>query len=64
VSQRVLGGKHLKLRLSREGLQTDAIWFGRSENLPPEVDLIYRPQINRWQGRLSLEIQIEDLAQR
>ena len=64
VSQRIVGTQHLKLRLSREGLQTDAIWFGRSEPLPPDVDLLYRPQINRWQGRLSLEIQIVDLVQR
>jgi single-stranded-DNA-specific exonuclease len=63
LSQRVVGDKHLKLRLMRAGLQTDAIWFGHTDALPPEVDLLYRPQINRWQGRMTLEIQIEDQAQ-
>ena len=63
LSQRVVGDKHLKLKLMRAGLQTDAIWFGRTDALPPEADLLYRPQINRWQGRMTLEIQIEDQAQ-
>ena len=63
LSQRVVGGKHLKLKLSRPGVDTEGIWFGRTEALPDEADLLYRPQINRWQGRVGLEILIEDGAQ-
>jgi single-stranded-DNA-specific exonuclease len=62
LSQRVIGDKHLKLKLSRDGVQADGIWFGRTEPLPAEAELIYRPHINRWQGRLSLEVQVEDQA--
>jgi single-stranded-DNA-specific exonuclease len=62
VSQRLVGSKHLKLKLSLGRTEVDGIWFGRTEPLPERATLLYRPQINRWQGRESLQIQIEASA--
>ncbi len=62
LAQRKVGERHLKLRLGREALQVDGIWFGRDEPLPPQARLLYRPQLNRWQGRESLQVQVEAMA--
>ncbi len=62
LAQRKVGERHLKLRLGRENLEVDGIWFGREEPLPPQARLLYRPQLNRWQGRESLQVQVEAMA--
>ncbi|MDI9331853.1 MAG: single-stranded-DNA-specific exonuclease RecJ [Alphaproteobacteria bacterium] len=59
LGQRLLGEKHLKLNLARPGQQVDAIWFGRNETLGASARLLYRPQVNRWQGRETLQLMIE-----
>ena len=62
LEQKIVGQKHLKLRLRQGTVQVDGIWFGRTETLPEQAQLLYRPQINRWQGHQSLQIQIEAMA--
>jgi single-stranded-DNA-specific exonuclease len=62
VQQRIVGQNHLKLGLTRPGLEAEGIWFGRSEPAPDEAVFLYRPQINRWQGRMSLQVQIVGLG--
>jgi single-stranded-DNA-specific exonuclease len=62
LAQRQVGERHLKLRLGREDLEVDGIWFGRADPLPAQARLLYRPQINRWQGRESLQVQVEAMA--
>ncbi len=62
LGQRTVGERHLKLRLGRTGLEVDGIWFGREEPLPAQARLLYRPQLNRWQGRESLQVQVEAMA--
>ena len=62
VEQKIVGQKHLKLRLRQGTVQVEGIWFGRTETLPSQAQLLYRPQINRWQGHQSLQIQIEAMA--
>jgi single-stranded-DNA-specific exonuclease len=63
AEQRVLGDKHLKLKLARGHLEVDGIWFGRTEALPETARLIYKPQINRWRGNLQMQVQVEALAE-
>ena len=59
VSQRLVGEKHLKLRL-RQGRQLrDAIWFGHTEELPAEVTLAYRLSLDEWQGQQRVQFVIE-----
>ncbi|HMO71467.1 MAG TPA: hypothetical protein PKC84_07470, partial [Paracoccaceae bacterium] len=42
LEQRLVGERHLKLRLRHAGQPRDAIWFGRSEPLPERTTLAYR----------------------
>ncbi len=62
IAQRPVGERHLKLRLAREGLEVDGIWFGREALLPAQARLLYRPQVNRWQGRESMQILVEAMV--
>jgi single-stranded-DNA-specific exonuclease len=60
---RLVGNGHLKVRLDR----LEAIGFGLAHRRPPEafqggrVDLIYQLQENRYQGRVTLQAQLQDL---
>lgn len=68
VAARVLGERHLKLKLRPEGAlaQLDAIAFNHfSDNvtaLPSGlVDVAYRLDINLWQGKRQLQLLVEHL---
>jgi single-stranded-DNA-specific exonuclease len=63
VSQRIVGEKHLSLKLQLHGQAMDGIWFGRTEPLPAQALLAYRLDINTWQGRDKLQLQIETMTQ-
>lgn len=61
-NKRVVGKRHLKLRLGGTGI--DAIGFGLGEvadDVPDTVDIAFRLSINRYQGRKSLQLRVEDL---
>jgi len=62
LQQRVVGDKHLKLKLARGRLQVDGIWFGCTESLPDSARLIYRPGINRWRGQPEIQVQVQALV--
>jgi len=51
VSQRLVGEKHLALKLKHQGQAVDGIWFGRIEPLPARVKLAYRLDVDEWQGQ-------------
>ena len=57
--QRLVGGKHLKLSLSRGGQRFDAIWFGHSEPLSGMVAAAYRLEQNEWNGMVNVQLVIE-----
>lgn len=59
VSQRLVGAGHLSLKLRLGGQPIDAIWFGRSEPLPPRVKLAFRLDANEWQGQRRLQLMVE-----
>ena len=42
VSQRLVGEKHLALKLKHQGQPVDGIWFGHTEALPARVLLAFR----------------------
>jgi single-stranded-DNA-specific exonuclease len=58
-SQRLVGGKHMKLSLTRDRQRFDAIWFNRDEPLPDRIWAVYRPTPNVWQSNISLQLVIE-----
>jgi single-stranded-DNA-specific exonuclease len=59
VDQRVVGGQHSKLTLSRGDERFDAILFRHADPLPPWIRAAYRPDINEWNGLASLQLVIE-----
>jgi single-stranded-DNA-specific exonuclease len=62
VSQRLVGGKHLALKLKHQGQPVDGIWFGRVEPLPQRVLLAYRLDADEWQGVRRVRFLVEGAA--
>ena len=59
LQQRLVGEKHLKLKLRHQGTERDAIWFGRSEPLPATARLAYRLSLDEWNGRQRVQMVVE-----
>lgn len=62
VSQRLVGEKHLKLRLRQGGRLVDGIWFNHVDMLPERVTLAYRLNLDEWQGQQRVQYVIEASA--
>jgi single-stranded-DNA-specific exonuclease len=62
VSQRVVGEKHLALKLRHGGELVEGIWFGRTEPLPARVTLAYRLIADVFRGERKVKFAIEALA--
>lgn len=59
VSQRLVGEKHLALKLKHQGQPVDGIWFGHTEPLPARVRLAFRLDADEWQGVKRVRFLIE-----
>ena len=61
ADQRVVGGKHLKLRLrAPDSARTfDAILFGHEGPLPPRVRAVYRVQVNEFNATRSVQLLVQ-----
>ncbi|MDE2080889.1 MAG: single-stranded-DNA-specific exonuclease RecJ [Burkholderiales bacterium] len=59
LQQRLVGDKHLKLRLRHAGQERDAIWFGHAEPLPAQARLAYRLSLDEWNGRQRVQMVVE-----
>jgi single-stranded-DNA-specific exonuclease len=55
-NQRVVGEKHLKLRLSKQGKLIEAILFGHNEPLPEQIHAVYSLSVNEYNGTQSLQL--------
>ena len=62
LGQRLVGEKHLSLKLRHQGQPIDGIWFGRTEPLPSSAELAYRLEVDDWQGRQRVRFVIEGMA--
>jgi single-stranded-DNA-specific exonuclease len=58
-SQRVVGERHLKLQLLKEGRRLQAMRFGALEPLPSTVRAAYRIAVNEFDGLKSVQLVIE-----
>jgi len=58
-NQRIVGEKHLKLRLSLSGRAFDAMLFFHSDRLPEQILAVYRLAVNEYNGAQSLQLNIE-----
>jgi len=59
LSQRLVGEKHLALKMKHQGQAVDGIWFGRTEPLPAQVKLAYRLDADEWQGQKRVRFLVE-----
>ena len=59
VSQRLVGEKHLALKLKHQGQPVDGIWFGHTEVLPARVKLAFRLEADEWQGVKRVRFLVE-----
>ena len=59
VGQRVVGERHTRLSLAREGQTYEAMVYRHADPVPPRIHAVFRPEVNRWQGREALELVVE-----
>ncbi|WP_374520463.1 single-stranded-DNA-specific exonuclease RecJ [Hydrogenophaga sp.] len=59
ISQRLVGEKHLSLKIRHQGDAVDAIWFGHSEPLPTRVKIAFRLDADEWQGQRRVRFLVE-----
>ncbi|MEW6695623.1 MAG: single-stranded-DNA-specific exonuclease RecJ [Pseudomonadota bacterium] len=62
LGQRLVGERHLALRLRVGGTALEGIWFGQTEPLPRSAVLAYRLAADEWQGQRRLRLMIEGAA--
>jgi len=62
IEQKVVGEKHLKLKLSLNGTTFDAIRFGSADALNTSIDAVFRPSINEFRGAKTLQLTIDHTA--
>ena len=58
-SQRVVGEKHLKLRLVKDGRRFEAMRFGALEPLPEKVRAAYRLAVSEFNGLRTIQLNVE-----
>jgi len=59
LSQRLVGEKHLALKLKHQGQPVDGIWFGHTEPLPARVTLAFRLDADEWNGVRRVRFLVE-----
>jgi single-stranded-DNA-specific exonuclease len=63
VSQRLVGEKHLALKLRHHGQPIDGIWFGHTDPLPARARLAYRLEADEWQGARRVRLLVEGMGE-
>ena len=59
LSQTLLKGTHLKMMLELGGSRFDAIFFRRKEPLASLTRIAYRPSVNEFRGRRTVQLEVE-----
>ncbi len=60
------GGRHLSLQLEQHGVKLRGVAFGNGDwaeelqQVPGPIDVVFRPVINEFRGRRSVEVQLVD----
>ena len=64
LDSRVVGERHLKLKVGRRGNVHEAIGFGLGDLHPlggEPIRMVFTPEINEWQGYKRIQLRIVDL---
>ena len=59
LSQRLVGERHLSLKLRHRREPVDGIWFGRTAPLPARALLAWRLDVNEWRGERKVQFVVE-----
>lgn len=59
AAQRVVGEKHLKLKLTRDGISFDAMRFFHPDPLPERIRAVYALMPNEFNGQQSLQLKLQ-----
>ena len=59
LSQRIVGEKHLALKLKHQGEPVDGIWFGHTDPLPAKVTMAFRLDADEWNGLRRVKFFVE-----
>ncbi|MBI3715902.1 MAG: single-stranded-DNA-specific exonuclease RecJ [Betaproteobacteria bacterium] len=59
AEQRVVGEKHLKLKVVMDGTTFEAMRFGSPDLLPAKIDAVFRPSINEFRGNSTLQLLLD-----
>lgn len=60
INQRIVGAKHLKVLLEKQGKRFDAIFFGQTASLPAQIEAVYQLQVNSYNGARTVQLQLLD----
>ena len=62
----IVGNNHLKMWLNCNGTSCGSIWFGMGNYLTEingaNLDILFTPQINRWNGSSEIQLKVKDAA--
>ncbi len=66
IRPRTVSNRHLKMQVLRNRKSIDAIGFGMGDcaanlNRGGSMDIVYNPQMNTWEGKSELQLQIRDI---
>lgn len=59
MDQRIVGERHLKLNLSKQGKRFEAIFFGQQEFLPKDILAVYQLQTNQYRGLQAVQLSLK-----
>jgi single-stranded-DNA-specific exonuclease len=62
-SQRLVGERHLRMRLARDGSRFDAIAFRREAPVPARIRAAYALAVDEWNGAQSLALRLEHIEE-
>lgn len=62
LEQRIVGEKHLKLKVSLGGTSFEAMRFGSADRLNPSIDAVFRPSVNVYRGEKTLQLLLDHTA--
>jgi single-stranded-DNA-specific exonuclease len=59
LDQRIVGERHLKLRLAREEREFEAMLFAATGRLPPHIEAVYRLDLNDYDGSRRAQLTVQ-----
>ena len=62
LSQKIVGQKHLSMKLKLAAVELSGIWFGRTEPLGARARLAYRLECDEWRGQKKLQLMVQGEA--